>query len=117
MQTIMERPGGDPVSGRQAERCPRFDTCNASVCPLDDRLPKAVHLAGEATCFYLRASGKAGAAERFRNDPTFAECVERLPAIVATHPDIGRSVERAAKTGFRKSNLRRKGHARSADAA
>lgn len=87
------------------DQCPRFQTCNAPVCPLDP-VP-TVHLGGEPVCYYLLASGKAGAVERFADDPTFAECVARLPELAERHPDIGRKVQVAARTGFRGAHLMR----------
>lgn len=85
------------------EQCPRFDTCSAAVCPLDER--KAVHLSGDRVCYYLTASGKPGAEERFQDDPIFEACKAKLPVIAARHPEIRRRVEAAARTGFRGKNL------------
>ena len=83
--------------------CPRFHNCSAAICPLDTT--PAVHLPGEPVCFYLRASGKAGAAERFNDDPVFAACTARLRAVVGRYPDVRRRVEIAAESGFHRSNL------------
>jgi len=81
--------------------CPRFNSCNASLCPLGpDASHTGYHAGGDPVCYYLRMSGKAGAAERFADDPAFAACLERLPAVVAVYPDIGRKVAEAAKSGF-----------------
>ena len=87
-----------------AERCPRFHTCNASHCPLSG---EGLHLPGEKICYYLLNSGKAGAVERFRDDPVFAECVSKLPQTAAKFSEIDRSVGRAAKTGFQGQNITR----------
>ena len=95
--------GNEPMS---SEQCPRFQRCNAAVCPLDKRL--AMHLPNESVCYYLRASGKEGAGERFRDDPIFRACLERLPEISKRFPDIRRQVARAARKGFKGKNLRRK---------
>ena len=85
------------------EQCPRFHSCSAAICPLASTL--AAHLPGEPVCFYLRASGKQGAAERFRDDPVFAACLARLPVITAKSPDIRRRVELAARSGFKGGHL------------
>src|SRR5262245_61078724 len=82
--------------------CPRFQTCNASICPLDPLWPSAVHLRGEKVCPYLLGSGKAGADEKYQGDPVFAACLARLPDVTAAHPDIARRVEKAARTAFKK---------------
>ena len=34
--------------------CPRFDGCNAPICPLDPNALDRAHLKGEAVCHYLR---------------------------------------------------------------
>jgi hypothetical protein len=99
----------EPVN-HDAERCPRFHACNASHCPLSG---EGLHLQGEKICYYLLNSGKAGADERFRDDPIFTECVSKRPQTVAKYPDIGRRVETAAKTGFKGLNIT-KTHRRSA---
>lgn len=46
------------VGNHMMNHCPRYQTCNASVCLLDP-IP-TVHLSGEPVCFYLRSSGKRG---------------------------------------------------------
>ncbi len=84
--------------------CPRYQTCNASVCLLDP-IP-TVHLSGEPVCFYLRSSGKEGAAERFKEDPIFAAVLQAAPAVLERHPAIARVVTRAAETGFRSAGRR-----------
>ena len=86
--------------------CPIFATCNAAVCPLDPAWRKAVHLPGEPVCRYLLASGKAGAADHYRDDPAFAACREHLAGVCDRHPDIARQVRRAAGSGFRGQHLR-----------
>ena len=89
-----------------SSECPLSHTCNASLCPLG-QTPSEIgwHAPGEQVCYYLRMSGKAGAAERFADDPAFAECVERLPSIVAEYPSIGRAVAQASKSGFPSAHL------------
>jgi hypothetical protein len=87
----------------EADRCPRFHTCNAAVCPLESTL--AAHLPGDRVCYYLLASGKAGADERFQDDPVFADCRDRLPEVAYYYPEIRRAVDRAAQSGFRGGNL------------
>jgi hypothetical protein len=80
--------------------CPRFDHCNAPICPLDPAWPRAAHLKDEPTCHYLLASGKAGAAEKYQDDPVFRQVLVELPLVTERHPDIGRQVKRAARYGF-----------------
>src|SRR5262245_45095518 len=86
--------------------CPRFHTCNASLCPLgEDPSHTGYHVRGEPVCYYLRMSGKAGAAERFADEPAFAACLDQLPAIARHYPSIGRAVSQAAKSGFPSAHL------------
>ena len=45
--------------GTQAmKECPRFDRCNAPICPLDPDVLDREHLKGEAVCYYLRLYAK-----------------------------------------------------------
>jgi hypothetical protein len=39
--------------------CPRFDHCNAPICPVDDWV-RGHHVKGEPVCFYLREAAKHG---------------------------------------------------------
>ena len=88
--------------------CPRFNSCNASLCPLgQDASHTGYHSGGEPVCYYLRMTGKAGAAGRFADDRAFAACLERLPALVAEYPSIGKAVAQAARSGFPGEHLRR----------
>src|SRR5689334_10860580 len=83
--------------------CPKFQTCGAPVCPLDQT--PTVHLDGETVCYYLRACVKAGADELFAGDPAYDACKARLPELVIRHPSIGRALAVAAKSGFKGLNL------------
>jgi hypothetical protein len=80
--------------------CPKFNTCNANICPLDPLWPRAVHLEHEPVCFYLRSTSKAGAEEHFADDPAFQKARLELPVISARHPDIARQVRRASRYGI-----------------
>ena len=35
--------------------CPRFDACEAPICPLDPDKYESVYLKGEKTCHFMRA--------------------------------------------------------------
>ena len=89
--------------GLRPEDCVKFQSCSCPVCPLDP-IP-TVHLDGEPVCPYLLATGKAGADERYRDDPVFAVAKERLPALAAEHPPIERAVTRAARYPLRRLNI------------
>jgi hypothetical protein len=53
-------------------------------------------------CYYLTESCKAGADERFADDPVFAECKRLLPEVSVKWPAIGRAVEVSAGKPSRK---------------
>jgi hypothetical protein len=82
--------------------CPIFQTCSAPICPLDPRWPTAYHINGEPVCRYLLASGKQGAAEHYRNDPTFQACLTQLGPVCEAYPCIAKDVAEASRRGFRK---------------
>src|SRR5262245_8356953 len=86
--------------------CPRFNICNAAVCPLDPHWPRTVHLEDEIVCPYLLASRKKGAADYFKDDPVFPVVLGRAPAVVVRFPAIERAIERASRSGIRGANRR-----------
>jgi hypothetical protein len=88
-------------------QCPAFQTCNAAICPVDPLWRAAVHLPNEAVCRYLLAAGKEGAAERYRDDPTFAAVLAQGAEVRYRHRLIARKAEAAAGSGFRGRNLRK----------
>jgi len=59
------------------EQCPKYESCNANVCPLYERWRRTTHLDGERVCLWLREWSKAGGAERVRERllPDLAEAV------------------------------------------
>lgn len=46
------------------ERCPRFGSCSAPICPFDPAWRRSAHLVGERTCLWLREIVKPGGMER-----------------------------------------------------
>ena len=49
-------PESEELSGgtQAMKECPRFEGCNAPICPLDPDVLDRVHAKGEAVCHYLR---------------------------------------------------------------
>jgi hypothetical protein len=84
----------------EPHQCRNFQTCGAAVCPLQPT--RGVHLVGDRVCVYLLASGKVGAAERYRNFPEFTEVLRQLPELMIRFPAIRRAVKRAAKQPLRR---------------
>jgi len=91
--------------------CPKFDSCNAPVCPLHDE--HTTHLSGEPICFYLREYVKNGGIDRlwmYMPREMVELIADRLPEITSRHVDIKNRLERAAKSGSKMEtfkNLRR----------
>ena len=41
-------------STQAMKECPRFEGCNAPICPLDPDVLDRVHVKGDPVCYYLR---------------------------------------------------------------
>jgi hypothetical protein len=84
--------------------CPKFQTCNAPICPLDREWQKRSLHNDDATCFYLMESVKAGAEARFQlaglGEMYSAIGVHR-PTIIQAHKRINSKVEAAKLSGSR----------------
>jgi len=82
--------------------CPKFDSCSAPVCPVDDEWPHAKHLKDEPTCLWLRELSKPNG-EAVLRGALPANAVEAIltaaPSISAKHGDIRRQLKRASKSG------------------
>src|SRR5262245_11687426 len=81
--------------------CPKWDTCNAAICPLLPDWRAQYHASGGEVCPYMPATGKAGAAERFAGNATFAAVLGVTGAVCEKYPDIARRVAEASRSGFR----------------
>jgi hypothetical protein len=106
MAPAPEEDGDNHELKMAPEQCERWDRCPAAICPLAPS--EGVHLWKEPVCFYALASGKAGAQERFADDPVFHAVVEALPEVTRRWPDIGNRVAIAARSGFRGAHLIRR---------
>lgn len=85
-----------------AARCPRFDCCNAPICPLDPHWPLAQHLPGERVCGLLCELVKDGGEARLRARVP-SELVETLaevcPSVAARWQRIRGELDRASRCG------------------
>jgi hypothetical protein len=86
--------------------CPKYHTCSAPICPLDESWRESYHANGERVCQYLLATGKAGAAEHYSDDPVYGVALELLGEIGERFPAVARGVALAARSGLRGANLR-----------
>lgn len=84
-----------------AARCPRFDSCNAPICPLDD-WQRAQHLDGEPVCGLLCELVKDGGEARLRAYLPGAlvnTLAEVFPKITARWERVRSRLEQASRTG------------------
>lgn len=82
----------------EMNRCPKFESCSANICPLDNEWFKRSDVRGEPVCFFMRESVKDGAHEVFERyglSELFDTCRELNPPIVARWPRIGRELHRS----------------------
>jgi hypothetical protein len=94
---------------RGAARCPRFDSCNAPVCPLDD-WQRAQHLDGEPVCGLLCELVKDGGEARLRACLPGAlvdTLAEVFPKIAARWERVRSRLERASRTGSKLEAVQR----------
>ena len=84
--------------------CPKFQSCNAPVCPIDLAWAHRFNHKEDPTCFYLSESVKDGSQALFQGAGLgeLYEVMHRVtPAIAKQHPRIKRALERAQQTGSR----------------
>ncbi|MDR6935481.1 hypothetical protein J2X58_000766 [Luteibacter sp. 3190] len=100
------------MNGRSL-RCPRFDSCNANVCPLDPQWPRAEHRQGERVCGLLtelaKVDGQAQVATVLSSEQ-FDTLVREWPKVEARWGDIRYRLKNAAKTGSRIANAKARFH-------
>ena len=91
--------------------CPKFQSCNAPVCPLDPVWGQRFTHKEDSTCFYLSESVKCRSQALFEGAglEELREVIHRIsPAIATRHPRIQRALERAKQTGSRMARLVKK---------
>ena len=84
--------------------CPKFDSCSAPICPLDDNWELCPHLKGERVCYYLTEYSKEAARPVLREGLAVEhyQAIEQgYPKIIAAHPRIKRQLERSSKNPSR----------------
>ena len=84
--------------------CPKWEKCNAPICPLDPEWEKRSMLGEDPTCFYLSESVKPNAEAVFQErglGELFKVITESAPAIISLWSRIRHNLERAKTTGSR----------------
>lgn len=91
-----------PIAPKKgAARCPRFDSCNAPVCPLGD-WERAQHLSGERVCGLLCELVKDGGEARLRArvpSDLVDTLAEVCPRVSARWERIRRGLDIASRSG------------------
>ena len=84
--------------------CPKWDSCNASLCPLDLDISKRVYLRGESICFYMHEYVKPNSYKRFKvshRGEIYKAISDVIKAVLSNHGYIKRRLKRASKTPSR----------------
>ena len=86
---------------RTMSTCPRFNGCNAPICPLDPDVLDRVHVKGDPVCHYLRLYAKNGfcglkPGSLPANLPI--RVAEVYPRLVARYAPLKKALLRAAKS-------------------
>lgn len=92
------------------QRCPKFDTCSAPICPLDDLLQRRVHQDRDRTCVWLVEVVKPGGEDRINAALPSAladQLIRALPEVEAASAYVRRNLRKAARTGTRLANGKR----------
>ena len=96
-------PEPEELSGdsQAMKECPRFDRCNAPICPLDPDVLDRVSVKGEAVCHYLRLYVKnAFCGLKLGTLPAniAIRVVESYPRLIARYASLKKALLRAAKS-------------------
>ena len=84
--------------------CPKWDSCNAPLCPLDKGISQRVYLRGEAICFYMHEYVKTDSYGRFKachRGYIYQAISDVLKEVLSTHGYIKNRLERASNTPSR----------------
>jgi hypothetical protein len=98
-------------------QCPKFDSCNVPICPLDPNWQLRDMTQSDGTCTWLREVVKAGPQAQGVPDIIRDRVASALPALVYAHglAPLRSALKKAAKTGSKRSpcallRLRPAGH-------
>lgn len=84
--------------------CPKWNACNAPVCPLDREWRLRTHLDSDSVCFFLTEHVKTDSEAVFRGlgrGFLYGVIAEVIPVIRQRHRRINRKLQESAKTASR----------------
>ena len=91
------------------EQCPKFNHCEAPVCPLDKNWRSCRTGKDEQVCFYLREASKDDARELFngrKDEPIFKISLAMMPIMKRRDSVLRRRLEKCSLSGSRISAAR-----------
>lgn len=89
-------------------RCPKFDSCSATCCPIDPNWRIRDILSRDASCTWLLEMSRSGPTAKGVPEQIRLEIAEVLPTILAA-PRMGNlrsAMNRAAKSGSKRDSAR-----------
>ena len=89
-------------------QCPKFQKCNAPVCPIDPIWQKRRHMNGDRVCFYLMEAHKPNAKAVFegRSLSYLYDAIVRHALVIAdTYRPIKKAIEKAKITSSRMTRI------------
>ena len=78
--------------------CPKFESCSAPICPLEEDWELRTHLNGERVCHYLTMLQKTTVKPVFwggQSGELYKVIAEQHPRIIALHPLIKQQLMRS----------------------
>ena len=88
-----------PYPDKPMYACPRFERCNAPICPLDADWRERTYVSGDPVCAWLLEAGKPtweAVRGAYLASELADEVVRQAPEILTTHGAIRRSVQRSS---------------------
>ena len=85
-------------------QCPKFQKCNAPICPIDPEWQKRKHISGDRVCFYLTEAQKPNAIAVFEVQGLgylYEAMVIHTPEISQRHHTIKTALDKAKNTSSR----------------
>ena len=92
------------ASRRLPTQCPKFDTCGAPICPLDENWSLRKYLDGEPVCFYLAEYSKPHLRAILRGaigGVMYLAIGRAYPRVLTLYGPLKKRLERSAKTKSR----------------